>query len=60
MALLAEIGGFVDERKLTVFRKDGGTQKTGKARDTVFRPLSNFAWVYCRVKRGRKPGEANA
>jgi hypothetical protein len=23
-------------------------------------PLSNFEWVYCRVKRGRKPGEANA
>jgi hypothetical protein len=40
MALLAEIGGFVDERKLTVFRKDGGTQKTGKARDTVFSDLA--------------------
>jgi hypothetical protein len=26
----------------------------------IFVPLSNFEWVYCRVKRGRKPGEANA
>jgi hypothetical protein len=35
MALLAEIGGFADELKLTVSRKDGGTQKTGNTRDTV-------------------------
>jgi acid stress chaperone HdeA len=27
---------------------------------TSFMPLSNFEWAYCRVKRGRKPGEANA
>jgi putative transposase len=28
--------------------------------DWKYLPLSNFEWVYCRVKRGRKPGEANA
>jgi hypothetical protein len=36
MTLLAGIGGFADEPKVTVSRKDGGTQKTGKVRDTVF------------------------